>query len=84
MLYRIVKISIVSLNIFVSSLMLKGTMQRALNETQYAFGDAGANVATILLEEYFVQKHVRLVDTQGFFWNDENLFEECLNIMSGR
>ena len=84
MLYRILKISIVYLKIFVSTFMLKGTMQRALGVIQGAFEQGSGQEGSIHLEEYFVQKHVRLVDTRGFFESDEKLFEECLNIMSGR
>ena len=39
---------------------------------------------TILLEEYSVQKNISIVDTRGFFEGDEQLMEECLNIISGR
>ena len=59
-------------------------MQQALNETQGAFEQGTGKEGTIHLEEYFVQNHVRLVDTRGFFESDENLFHECLNIMTGR
>ena len=64
--------------------MLKGTMQRALKETQGAFEQGSGKEGTIHLEEYVVQDNIRLVDTRGFFDSDEKLFEECLNIMSGR
>ena len=66
------------------SLTLKGTLQRALGEPQGAFEQGTGKEGTIHLEEYFVQKQIRLVDTRGFFESDEKLFEECLNIMSGR
>ena len=59
-------------------------MQRALKEIQGAFEQGTGQEGSIHLEEYVVQDHVRLVDTRGFFESDEKLFEECLNIMSGR
>lgn len=61
------------------------TLQRALGqEESSAFAQGTGGEGTIHLEEYFVQKHVSMVDTRGFFLSDEKLFEECLNIMSGR
>jgi len=59
-------------------------LQRALREVQGAFEQGTGKEGTINLEEYYVQKQIRLVDTRGFFDCDEKLFEECLNIMSGR
>ncbi|XP_067053885.1 myb-like protein X [Acropora muricata] len=61
------------------------TLQRALGQKESsAFAQGTGGEGTIHLEEYFVQKHVSMVDTRGFFLSEENLFEECLNIMSGR
>ena len=52
--------------------------------TQSAFEQGRGDEGDILLQEYFVQKNIRLVDTRGFFESNERLFEECLNIMTGR
>ena len=48
-----------------------------------AFGQP-SGVGTILLEEYYVQKKIRMIDTRGFYESNESLLDECLNIMSGR
>lgn len=61
-----------------------GTLQRAIGEEQSAFEQSTGREGTILLEEYYVQKKVRMVDTRGFFESDEKLLDECLKIMSGR
>ena len=63
---------------------LQGTLQRAIGEPQSAFEQGTGMEGTILLEEYYVQKNIRMVDTRGFFTRDEKLLNECLNIMSGR
>ena len=61
----------------------QGTLQRALGETEVtAFGQLG--VGTMLLDEYYVQRKIRMIDTRGFYESDERLLDECLNIMSGR
>jgi len=59
-------------------------LQRAIGEPQSAFGQGTGKEGTIHLEEYYVQKNIRMVDTRGFFDSDERLLEECLKIMSGR
>jgi len=81
-----VKDSLVSLTIsaFHCFFFYKGTLQRALGEVQGAFEQSTGKEGTINLEEYYVQKQIRLVDTRGFFEGDEKLLDECLNIMSGR
>ena len=62
----------------------QGTLQRALGETEVtAFGQSDG-VGTILLDEYYVQRKIRMIDTSGFYESDERLLDECLNIMSGR
>jgi len=61
-----------------------GTLQRAIGEPQSAFEQGTGKEGTIHLEEYYVQKNIRMVDTRGFFDSDERLLEECLKIMSGR
>ncbi|XP_058956292.2 uncharacterized protein [Pocillopora verrucosa] len=62
-----------------------GTLQRALGEAeQSAFEQGTGSEGTILLEEYYVHKKIRMIDTRGFFESDERLLDECLNIMSGR
>ena len=62
----------------------QGTLQRALGETEVtAFGQSHG-AGTLLLDEYYVQRKIRMIDTRGFFAIDERLLDECLNIMSGR
>lgn len=62
-----------------------GTLQRALGDAeQSAFEQGTGSEGTILLEEYYVHKKIRMIDTRGFFETDERLLDECLNIMSGR
>ncbi|KAL9963875.1 hypothetical protein ACROYT_G027428 [Oculina patagonica] len=61
-----------------------GTLQRAIGEPQNAFEQGTGKEGTIHLEEYYVQKKIRMVDTRGFFESDERLLDECLKIMSGR
>ncbi|XP_066025099.1 uncharacterized protein, partial [Pocillopora verrucosa] len=62
-----------------------GTLQRALGEAeQSAFEQGTGSEGTILLEEYYVHKKIRMIDTRGFFESDEKLLDECLRIMSGR
>ena len=39
---------------------------------------------SIVLEEHYVQKQIRLVDTRGFLLSDERLEDELLSILSGR
>ena len=63
---------------------LLGTLQRAIGEPQVAFEQGTGKVGTIVLEEYYVQKNIRMVDTRGVFESDEELLDECLKIMSGR
>lgn len=60
------------------------TVQQALNRASSAFEQGSGKEGTIYLEEYSVHDHVRIVDTRGFFQSDEKLFDECLNIMTGR
>ena len=60
-------------------------MQRALGDAeQSAFEQSTGSEGTILLEEYYVHKKIRMIDTRGFFESDEKLLDECLRIMSGR
>jgi len=59
-------------------------LQRALGEPQVAFEQGTGKEGSILLEEFYVQKNIRIVDTRGFFEGDEKLLDECLNIMSAR
>jgi len=61
-----------------------GTLQRAIGETQSAWGDGAGKEDTIRLEEYYVQKDIRILDTRPFFEWDERALEECQKIMSGR
>jgi len=65
-------------------LALPGTLLRAIGEPQSAFEQGTRKEGTIHLEEYYVQKNIRMVDTKGFFESDERLLQECLGIMSGR
>ena len=62
----------------------QGTLQRAIGEPQSAFEQGTGMEGTIHLEEFYLQKNIRMVDTRGFFDSDERLLEECLKIMSGR
>ena len=55
-----------------------------MGEPQVAFEHGTGKEGTIILEEYYVQKNIRMVDTRGFFESDEKLLDECLKIMSGR
>ena len=41
-------------------------------------------VGTILLDEYYVNRKIRMIDSGGFYVIDEGLLDECLKIMSGR
>ena len=67
------------------SLTLQGTLQRALNEPQTATDpDLERYEDTFLLEEHYVQKKIRVVDTRGFSLSDEHLEEELLDILFGR
>ena len=59
-------------------------MQRAIGENQTAFEQGTGNEGNIILEEYFVQRNIRIVDTRGFFARDEKLQDEVLDIMTGR
>ena len=78
-------VAVITTNVFICSLSTLATLQRALGQKESsAFAQGTGGEGTIHLEEYFVQKHVSMVDTRGFFLSDEKLFEECLNIMSGR
>lgn len=61
-----------------------GTLQRAIGETQSAFEHGKGGEGDILLQEYYVQKQIRILDTRGFFERDDKLFDECLNILTGR
>ena len=65
-------------------LIFQGTLQRAIGEAQSAFEQGTGKEGTIHLEEYYIQKKIRMVDTRGFFESDERLMDECLKIMSGR
>lgn len=70
-------------SIFLSK-FLPGTLQRAIGETQSAFEYGLGGEGTILLHEYYVQKYIRMLDTRGFFAQDEKLVDECLDILTGR
>jgi len=59
-------------------------LQRAIGEPQSAFEQGTGKEGTIHLEEYYVQKNIRILDTRGFMESDEKLLDECLKIMSGR
>ncbi|XP_020611796.1 uncharacterized protein LOC110050235 [Orbicella faveolata] len=61
-----------------------GTLQRAIGQPQSAFGDGKGKEDTILLEPYYLQKNIRMLDTRAFFEWDERALEECLKLMSGR
>lgn len=63
---------------------LVGTLQRAIGENQTAFAQGTGREGNIILEEYFVQKDIRIVDTRGFFARDEKLQDEVLDIITGR
>jgi len=39
---------------------------------------------TRILEEHYLQKNIRMVDTRGFSVMDEELEDEMLDIMFGR
>jgi len=65
-------------------LLLPGTLQRAIGEPQSAFEQGTGKEGNIILEEYYVQKKIRIVDTRGFFARDEKLQDEVLDIMTGR
>lgn len=74
-----------SFNVFLFSLTSKGTLQRALHEPQTATDpDLERLKDTFVLEEHYVQKKIRVVDTRGFCLRDEHLEEELLDIMFGR
>lgn len=67
------------------SLTLQGTLQRALEEPQTATDpDLERCEGTFVLEEHYVQKKIRVVDTRGFFVSDEQLEDELLDILFGR
>ena len=66
------------------SLALPGTLQRAIGEPQTAFEQGTGKEGSIILEEFYVQKNIRIVDTRGFFARDEKLHDEVLDIMTGR
>ena len=77
------------LSVFVTNspriiLILPGTLQRAIGEAQSAFEQGTGGEGNIHLEEYYVQKNIRMVDTRGFFARDERLVDECLDILTGR
>ena len=56
-----------------------GTLQRAIGETQSAWGSGTGQEDTIRLEEYYVQKDIRILDTRSFFqWDERALEESCL------
>ncbi|XP_022804667.1 uncharacterized protein LOC111341888 isoform X2 [Stylophora pistillata] len=61
-----------------------GTLQRAIGETQSSFEQGTGREGTILLEECYVQKGIRLIDTRGFLEANEEIVDECLEIVSGR
>lgn len=66
---------------------LQGTLQRALKEPQTSTAmdlDQERLEGSIILEEHYLQKKVRMVDTREFFLSDEQLEDELLNILSGR
>lgn len=63
-----------------------GTLQRALKESQTA-SDPDlycGREGTRILEEHYLQKNIRMVDTRGFSVMDEELEDEMLDIMFGR
>ena len=67
------------------SLTLQGTLQRALNEPQTATDpDLERCEGTFVLEEHYVQKKIRVMDTRGFSLSDEHLEQELLDILFGR
>ena len=37
-----------------------------------------------LFTEYYVQRKIQMIETKGFYVNDEGLLDELLQIMSGR
>lgn len=88
MIDQILKTSFVTISlitsIFVCLVYVKGTLQRAIGETQSAFEQGTGREGTILLEECFVQKGIRMVDTRGFLEDDEVHVDECLKVVSGR
>ncbi|KAJ7326033.1 hypothetical protein OS493_028756 [Desmophyllum pertusum] len=66
---------------------LIGTLQRALKEPQTAMVEWDSVVdreGTIVLEEHYVQKKIRLIDTRGFLVGYDQLEDELLKIVSGR
>ena len=62
----------------------QGTLQRALGEAEVTAFEDSSGGGTMLLEEYYVQRKIRMIDTAGFSVNDEGLLDECLAIMTGR
>ena len=62
----------------------QGTLQRALGEAETSVFEGSIGEGTILLEEYYVHRKIRMIDTRGFYVIDEGLLDECLKIMSGR
>ena len=67
------------------SLTLQGTLQQALNEPQTATDpDLERCEGTFVLEEHYVQKKIRVMDTRGFSLSDEHLEQELLDILFGR
>ena len=67
------------------SLILQGTLQRALKEPQTATDpDLERCEGTFVLEEHYLQKKIRMMDTRGFFVSDEQLDDELLDILFGR
>ena len=90
MIDQILKTSFVTIkepmiiSIFLCLVDVKGTLQRAIRETQSAFEQGTGREGIILLEECFVQNGIRMVDARGFLENEEAHVDECLYVVSGR
>lgn len=68
------------------SLTLQGTFQRALKNPQTAMDPDlyHDREGTCILEEHYVQKNIRMVDTRGSFESGERLENKMLDIIFGR
>jgi len=53
-------------------------------DNQTAFEQGAGGEGTILLQEYLPSLRINLLDTRGFFHCDDALFDEVLNVMTGR
>ena len=62
----------------------QGTLQRALGEIEVSAFEQPFEEGNTLFTEYYVQRKIQMIETKGFYVNDEGLLDELLQIMSGR